>query len=201
MTRRRPPLLVLALLVAAEALTREKAKEGKLCRKVTKRKTKYESASEKYERMFEAPCEAVAVEACAVGFYRAYPGEECEQVSCEHDCDHTKGAKWNADRLKCEGEYDQSVIANLETQMHALQNMNTELQVALATAVQEKAALQTEVAELKACTDTEGGCEQYPTLQEAIVPIEKTCQRCRWWNSNPANPECEDALSQTCDGW
>ena len=168
---------------------------------MTKRKTKYESASEKYERMFEAPCEAVAVEECAVGFYRAYPGEECEQVSCEHDCDHTKGAKWNADRLKCEGEYDQSVIANLETEMHALQNMNTELQVALATAVQEKAALQTEVVALKACTDAEGGCGQYPTLQEAIVPIEKTCQRCRWWNSNPANPECEDIIGQTCDRW
>ena len=151
--------------------------------------------------MFEAPCEAVAVEECAVGFYRAYPGEECEQVTCEHDCDHTKGAKWNADRLKCEGEYDQSVIANLETEMHALQNKNTELQVALATALQEKAALQTQVTELTACSDVEGGCDKYTTLQECIVPVEKTCQECRWWNTDRSATSCGVAMAQACDGW
>jgi hypothetical protein len=163
MARRRPILLVLALLVAAEAITREKAKEAKLCRKVTKRKTKYESASEKYERMFDEPCEAVAVEACAAGSYRPSDGDDCVAVE-------------------------------------TLADQVGQLQVALATALQEKAALQTQVTELTACSDVEGTCDQYPSLQQCVTPLENTCQRCVWWQGR-THPECGDALLDACDGW
>ena len=76
-----------------------------------------------------------------------------------------------------------------------------ELQVALATALQEKAALQTQVTELTACSDVEGGCDKYTTLQECIVPVEKTCQECRWWNTDRSATSCGVAMAQACDGW
>ena len=50
-------LIVLALSVAVDALTREQAKENKMCRKVKKRKTKYVAAKEKYEEKYEKSCE------------------------------------------------------------------------------------------------------------------------------------------------
>ena len=68
-------LVVFALSVAADALTREQAKENKLCRKVKKRKNKYVAAKEKYEEKYEKSCEEeVGVKAtCA----------ECANVVCD----------------------------------------------------------------------------------------------------------------------
>ena len=56
----RATLLVVALSVAVDALTREQAKANKLCRKVKKRKTKYVAAKEKYEEKYEKSCEEEA---------------------------------------------------------------------------------------------------------------------------------------------
>ena len=50
-------LVVFGFSVAVDALTREQAKENKLCRKVKKRKNKYVAAKEKYEEKYEKSCE------------------------------------------------------------------------------------------------------------------------------------------------
>ena len=60
MAMRATLLVVFALSVAVDALTREQAKANKLCRKVKKRKTKYVAAKEKYEEKYEKSCEEEA---------------------------------------------------------------------------------------------------------------------------------------------
>ena len=72
-------LIVLALSVAVDALTREQAKENKMCRKVKKRKTKYVAAKEKYEEKYEKSCEEDDEEEVGVKATCA----ECASVACD----------------------------------------------------------------------------------------------------------------------
>ena len=72
-------LVVFALSVAVDALTREQAKENKLCRKVKKRKTKYVAAKEKYEEKYEKSCEEEVGEQADVKATCA----ECAGVVCK----------------------------------------------------------------------------------------------------------------------
>ena len=72
-------LVVFALSVAVDALTREQAKENKLCRKVKKRKNKYVAAKEKYEEKYEKSCEEEVEEEVSVKATCA----ECANVVCD----------------------------------------------------------------------------------------------------------------------
>ena len=72
-------LIVLALSVAVDALTREQAKENKMCRKVKKRKRKYVAAKEKYEEKYEKSCEEDDEEEVGVKATCA----ECASVACD----------------------------------------------------------------------------------------------------------------------
>ena len=72
-------LVVFALSVAVDALTREQAKENKLCRKVKKRKNKYVAAKEKYEEKYEKSCEEEVGEQADVKATCA----ECAGVVCK----------------------------------------------------------------------------------------------------------------------
>ena len=79
MAMRATLLVVFALSVAVDALTREQAKANKLCRKVKKRKTKYVAAKEKYEEKYEKSCEEEVGEQADVKATCA----ECAGVVCK----------------------------------------------------------------------------------------------------------------------
>ena len=72
-------LVVFGFSVAVDALTREQAKENKLCRKVKKRKNKYVAAKEKYEEKYEKSCEEEVGEQVGVKATCA----ECAGVVCK----------------------------------------------------------------------------------------------------------------------
>ena len=72
-------LVVFGLSVAVDALTREQAKENKLCRKVKKRKNKYVAAKEKYDEKYEKSCEEEVGEQVGVKATCA----ECAGVVCK----------------------------------------------------------------------------------------------------------------------